>query len=394
MKRMKLAAVAVALTMLLSACNAVNITEVCSVGDEIMKKPEFMYYLQTGKSQAMTEAQNQGMTLSTDKDWETVMIDGVTANQYAKEKALESMKTIMVMEAKGKTAGFEMSETDAAEVASQKDQLIQQLGGRYQYEQALGEMGIEVSALDGIIERSVYANAYLTSISEGEDFMKPSDEEIQAKYEEDYVYVRHILISNQPPQEEMAENVEMPIEEVPVEEGPLDAEPAEEAAPAEEATPAEEVAPIEEAPVEEAEPVDYDAEAKAEAEEILAKLADGGDFIALMNEHSDDGRDENGNLASDGYIMTDNGQMVPEFEEAAMKLEIGKYTTELVATDYGYHILMRYELPKEGENYDSTISTITSELTSEKLKEQINAWAEEVGFVLNQKFFDKLKIEA
>lgn len=387
MKRMKLVAMMAAIVMLLSACNAVNITEVCSVGDEIMKKPEFMYYLQTGKSQAMTEAQNQGLTLSTDKDWETVMIDGVTANQYAKEKALESIKTIMVMEAKGKAAGFEMSETDTAEVASQKDQLIQQLGGRYQYEQALGEMGIDVMALDGIIERSVYANAYLTSISEGEDFMKPSEEAIQAKYNEDYVYIRHILISNQAPQEEMPENVEMPVEEAPIEEGPLDAEPVEEA-PAEEAQPAEEAAPIE------AEPVDYDAEAKKEAEEILAKLQGGADFIALMNEHSDDGRDENGKLSSDGYIMTDNGQMVPEFEEAAMKLEIGKYTTELVATDYGYHILMRYELPKEGENYDSTISAITSELTSEMLKEQVNAWAEEVGFVLNQKFFDKLKIEA
>ena len=387
MKRMKLVAMVVAMMMLLSACNAVNITEVCSVGDEMMKKPEFMYYLQTGKSQAMTEAQNQGLTLSTDKDWETVMIDGVSANQFAKDKALESIKTIMVMEAKGKAAGFEMSETDTAEIASQKEQLIQQLGGRYQYEQALGEMGIDVSALDGIIERSVYANAYLTSISEGEDFMKPSEEDIQKKYNEEYVYIRHILISNQPPQEAMAENVEMPIEAAPVEEGPLDAAPIEEA-PVEEAVPAEEAAPVE------AEPVDYDAEAKKEAEEILAKLQAGGDFIALMNEHSDDGRDENGKLASDGYIMTNNGQMVPEFEEAAMKLEIGKYTTELVATDYGYHILMRYELPKEGENYDSTISAITSELTSDMLKEQINAWAEEVGFVLNQKFFDKLKIEA
>jgi len=76
-----------------------------------------------------------------------------------------------------------------------------------------------------------------------------------------------------------------------------------------------------------------------------------------------------------------------------MKLEIGAYTTELVATDYGYHILMRYELPKEGANYDSAITAVTSELTSEKLEQQVNAWAEELGLVLNQKYFNKLKIK-
>ena len=139
--------------------------------------------------------------------------------------------------------------------------------------------------------------------------------------------------------------------------------------------------------------MDYDAQAKAEAEEILAKIAAGGNFVALMNEYSDDSRGEDGALSSDGYIMTNNGQMVPEFEEAAMNLEVGAYTQEPVATDYGYHILMRYELPTEGESYDATIDTITSELNSEKLENQVQVWADELGFTLNQKYVDKLKIK-
>ncbi len=394
MKRMKLVALVAVMLMLLSACNAVNVTEVAAVGDTVMQKPEFMYYLQSGKSMAMQEAQNQGLTLATDEDWNTVMIEDKTAAQYAKDKALESVKTIMVLEAKGKEAGYELTDADREQIASQKEQLIEQLGGRYSYEQALEEMGISVEALDSIVERSVYANAYMTKYSEENKALEPTEEEIQAKYNEDYVYVRHILISNQPPVEETPENVEIldeegPLtEEVPVEEAPVEEVPVEE-------VPVEE-SPVEEAPAEEPaeeEVVDYDAQAKAEAEAILAELAAGGDFIALMNEHSDDGRNEDGTLSSDGYVMTDNGQMVPEFEEAAMKLEIGAYTTELVATDYGYHILMRYELPTEGTQYDTAISTVTSELTSEKLENQVNAWAEEVGFILNQKYFDKLKIK-
>lgn len=384
MKRMKFVALAIAMLMLLSACNAVNVTEVAAIGDTMMEKPEFMYYLQSGKSAAMQEAQNQGLTIATDEDWKNVMIEDKTAAQYAKDKALESVKTIMVLEAKGKEAGYTLTDADKQEITSQKDQLIQQLGGRYGYEQNLEEMGISVEALDGIIERSVYANAYMTKYSEENKALEPTEDEIQAKYKDEYVYVRHILISNQPPAEETPENVEMPeeegplTEEVPVEEAPVEGDVVEEA-------------PAEEAPAEE--PVDYDAQAKAEAEAILAELAAGGDFIALMNEHSDDGRNEDGTLSSDGYVMTDNGQMVPEFEEAAMKLEVGAYTTELVATDYGYHIIMRYELPTEGTQYDTAISTITSEMTSDKLEDQVNTWAEELGFTVNQKYFDKLKIK-
>ncbi len=376
MKRMKLLALAIVMLMLLPACNAVNVTEVATIGDTAVQKPEFMYYLQSGKSQAMQEAQAQGLTIATDKDWNTVMIEDKTAAQYAKDKALESIKTIMVLEAKGKAAGYELTDADKEQITSQKDQIIEQLGGRYAYEQALEDMGISVEALDTIVERSVYANAYMTKVTEEDTSMEPTEEEIQNKYKEDYVYIRHILISNEAPAEETPENVEVVGEDVPVEE---------------EGSLMEEEAPAEGEAAEE--PVDYDAQAKAEAEGILAELAAGGDFIALMNEHSDDGRDAEGNLSSDGYIMTDNGQMVPEFEEAAMKLEVGAYTTELVQTDYGYHILMRYELPTEGTEYDTAISTITSELTSEKLENQVNAWAEELGFVLNQKYFDKLKIK-
>ena len=338
-----------AMVMLLSACNAINVTNVANIGDTVAQKPEFMYYLEIAKSEAFQLAQAEGNVIQKDADWNTVMVEGKTAAQFAKDKALDSIKMILTLEAKGKAAGFEMENAET-EIATHKNDIIEQLGGRYGYEQTLSKMGVDMEAFNAIVARSVYANAYMQKIAQ-EDAYQPAPEAAKEKYDKEYVYVRHILISNQAPEENLL---------------------------------------VEEEGVE---PVDYAAEAKMEAEEILEKLANGGDFVALMNERSDDGRGEDGKLSSDGYIMTNNGQMVPEFEEAAMKLEVGAYTTELVETTYGYHIIKRYELPQSGTQYDETIGQITSTLLGENVKNQITLWADELGFTVNEKFVSKQKIK-
>jgi peptidyl-prolyl cis-trans isomerase C len=78
-----------------------------------------------------------------------------------------------------------------------------------------------------------------------------------------------------------------------------------------------------------------DAEAKAKAEEIRAKIAAGGDFAALAKtESADVGSAANGgDLGSFGH-----GQMVPEFEQAAFAAKAGE-VTPVVKTQFGYHII-------------------------------------------------------
>ncbi len=349
MKRVKVLALIAAMVMLLSACNAVNVTKVANVGDTVAQKPEFMYYLEMAKSEAYQLAQAEGNIIQKDADWNTVMVEGKTAAQYAKDKALDSIKMILTLEAKGRAAGFEMENAET-EIATHKNDIIEQLGGRYGYEQTLSEMGVDLDAFNAIVQRSVYANAYMQKVA-AEEAYQPSPEAAKEKYDKEYVFVRHILISNQ-----TMEDVEI-----------LDEDATAESTP----------------------PVDP----KTKAEDILKKLSEGADFVSLMNEHSDDGRGEDGKLSSDGYVMTNNGQMVPEFEEAAMKLEVGAYTTELVETTYGYHIIKRYELPQSGTQYDETIAQITSTLLSENVKNQISLWADELGFTVNEKFVAKQKIK-
>jgi peptidyl-prolyl cis-trans isomerase C len=73
---------------------------------------------------------------------------------------------------------------------------------------------------------------------------------------------------------------------------------------------------------------------EGEAKDIEAQLKKGGDFAALAKEKSKDpGAADGGDL---GYFTKE--QMVPEFAEAAFKLEKGQ-TSDPVKTQFGWHII-------------------------------------------------------
>ncbi|MGZ4779002.1 MAG: peptidylprolyl isomerase [Thermoanaerobaculia bacterium] len=78
-----------------------------------------------------------------------------------------------------------------------------------------------------------------------------------------------------------------------------------------------------------------EAEAKAKAEEIRAKLVAGADFAETAKKESDDV----GSGARGGELGGfTHGQMVPEFEAAAFTAKVGEITP-VVKTQYGYHII-------------------------------------------------------
>ncbi len=87
-----------------------------------------------------------------------------------------------------------------------------------------------------------------------------------------------------------------------------------------------------------------DAEAKSLAQDLLNQLKAGADFTELAKEYTDDG----GSLGTGGvYEDVPVALWVPEFMEAAVSLPIGELS-ELVKTDYGYHIIkvLERELPE------------------------------------------------
>lgn len=77
-------------------------------------------------------------------------------------------------------------------------------------------------------------------------------------------------------------------------------------------------------------------EAKAEIERLKSRLEQGAAFADLARENSDcPSKQAGGDLGQFG-----KGQMVPEFEKAAFGMSVGQ-TSDVVETDFGYHLIQR-----------------------------------------------------
>lgn len=75
--------------------------------------------------------------------------------------------------------------------------------------------------------------------------------------------------------------------------------------------------------------------AKAKAEAILAELRAGADFAKLAREKSEDGNAKEGGAL--GYFTS--GKMVPTFEAAVKNLQKPGDLSDVVETQFGYHIV-------------------------------------------------------
>jgi hypothetical protein len=88
---------------------------------------------------------------------------------------------------------------------------------------------------------------------------------------------------------------------------------------------------------------------RASANEVLQRLKNGEDFAALAKEFSEDpGSKEKGGLYEG---VTEGGGFDKGFEAAALALEPGQFTQELVSTPFGFHII---KLEKKGEAKDQS----------------------------------------
>lgn len=125
-----------------------------------------------------------------------------------------------------------------------------------------------------------------------------------------------------------------------------------------------------------------EAEAKAKAEELRAKIVSGAaKFEDLAKAESDDsGSKENG-----GDLGAFNrGQMVKEFEEAAFAAKPGD-VTPVVKTEFGYHII-------KVESHDSTAfagvkAKIEKDLHQKRVQAQMDAMNKAAPLTYNDAYF-------
>lgn len=118
---------------------------------------------------------------------------------------------------------------------------------------------------------------------------------------------------------------------------------------------------------------------KAKADEVLAKVKAGEDFDALVAQYGeDDGMKVEPNK-SQGYLFSKDSSFVEPFKQAALSLSNVGDTTDLVATEYGYHIIKLTErLQSAAVPFEQVKEVITSTLADQKGSElwtqRIDEW--------------------
>lgn len=101
-------------------------------------------------------------------------------------------------------------------------------------------------------------------------------------------------------------------------------------------------------------------------ETILSRAKSGEDFASLAKEYTEDpGSKENGGL----YENFGRGTMVKPFEEAAFSVPVGEIS-DIVETEYGFHILKVEDRKKETRPLDEVRTELTAQIKNGKLNEK------------------------
>lgn len=118
------------------------------------------------------------------------------------------------------------------------------------------------------------------------------------------------------------------------------------------------------------------------AKEIIEKLKKGEKFEDLAKEYSDD----SSNSEKGGVLNTfnDRSNLDKNFLESAIKLEVGKYSTTPVKSQYGYHIVYKTKQEDKPE-LDKVKTSVIAKIANEKI-ENDSSFASKALVALREKY--------
>jgi len=257
------------------------------------------------------------------KNQDPTSVPEVTDPQYVvlQQNITDSLVVLKLLDQYGAKNGFTVT---AKELSDEYDKLVKSYASEAAFEQDLIDRKIDRSFLDEQIRSQLLRDKINTKVTEK---IVISDAETQKYYEDnkdtlfkvpDQVRVSHILI-----QFNVASG----------------------------------------APVTDA----IKAEARKKIDDVASQLKNGADFAEMAKKYSED----TASAPNGGDIgLISKGSTVPEFENVAFALEIGK-VSDVIETTYGYHILKVTEKKASYvQTYDEVKDTAKSYLLSNKQMEE------------------------
>ena len=285
-------------------------TAILTIDDTEVEAERYLFWLVN----AIETWKYRGYALETDEDW-IQQVSGVSIRDAIKGDALDATVIYQVVENQAALRGAVISQTDAEEMDAQLQEMIGQLGGEEYFQNWLDQGCISREGFLAL-NRVPYLDEALMEMMEQSGELEVTAEEVDDFIEEYGIYgAKHILLSTRRSNADGSGYEEFSDEEK--------------------------------------------AQVLQKAQDLRRQLSDAGDseelFDELMNEYSEDGRNEDGTLsAPNGYTLAYAGQMVPEFEAGALALEVGQIS-DPIQTDYGYHIILR--IPEDREEIEENLNS-------------------------------------
>lgn len=240
--------------------------------------------------------------------WDADLSEGTTVGQFALQQAEDTIKFYSTIESLAKEYDVTITEEGEAAIEASHAAAVEELGSEEAFEKYLYQLGITQETFDRVAT-TAYLFDGLTDLVLQEGSPLYLDE---ADYDQYGVYADHILLSTT------------------------------------DATTGEALS-------------EEEAAAKLEtANDLLAQLRASDDpealFAQLADEYSEDpGRETN----PTGYIYTP-GTMVQIFEDTAAALAPGEIS-DVIQSDYGYHIILRKDLSQGFSDYPDQKRTLAEQ---------------------------------
>ncbi len=271
-----------------------------------------------------------GVSTNDSAFWASTDINGKSIIEIAKETALDDAVKATIISQQAKKEGISLSGKDV------KTQI--ENAKKSQLATYLKQNGVSDDGLTLALEKA-YLRTKLLEKYKNENIISTTDENMSTFYNKNYLTVKHILFLTKDPSTGVVRRTE--------------------------------------------------DEALILANDTISRIKTGENFDELAKTLSEDP-----GLASNpaGYTITDNGQMVSEFESAAFALQIGEISTP-VKTSYGYHVLKREPLiPFETFKTTSNFSSFQSEFSSSLEYELVEEWRESAKIEKNENEYNKISI--